>query len=187
MRNFFSILVYLLVLSCKEEAKVIEPNQYLTQQEQEQFKFSVIRYIQRLPKYATNENKFEARFDDDYKRMMADCDLLFYYKDHQNNIYFAISKIAPSVTLKKTATLGKVTFDAKQHIVFYEEVCRTWKMEPKELQEKTKLLFTKYIQNEDLSEYYTENSNPEFYIEFPDQNTYYDTIRRDWSTKNIPY
>lgn len=187
MRHFFSILVLVLVLSCKEEVKVIDPNHYLTQQEQEQFQYSIIRYVERLPKEATNENKFEARFDADYKQMMPDCELLFYYKDNQNNIYFAISKIAPSVKLKKTATLGKVSFDVNKNIVLYEEVCRTWKMEPKELKQKTALLFNQYIRNEDLSAYYTENSNPEFYIEFPDQNTYYDTISRNWVTKKALY
>jgi hypothetical protein len=187
MRHYFSILVLLLMLSCQKEAKVIEPNYYLNKQEQEQFLYSIIRYVERLPKEATNENKFETRFDKDYKQMMSDCELLCYYKDQQNNIYFAVSKIAPSVKLKKTATLGKLRFGKDKNIVFYEEVCRTWKMEPKELFEKTELLFTKYIQNEDLSDYYTENSKPEFYIEFPDQNTYYDTNRRNWVTKNALY
>jgi hypothetical protein len=187
MRTFFSILILVLILSCKEEAKIIEPNHYLTQQKQELFMYSIIRYIQKLPREATNKNKFEARFDNEYKKMIRDCELLYYFRDPQNNIYFAISKIAPSVKLKKTATLGKVRFDTRQNIISYEEACRTWKMEPKELQEKTKLLFTKYILNEDLSEYYTENSNPEFYIEFPDQNTYYDTTNRNWVTKNSLY
>jgi hypothetical protein len=105
---------------------------------------------------------------------------MHYCFDEDNYIYFAVSKIAPSIKLKKTTTVGKLKFDKNDSIVFYQEAFRTWKMEPKELEEKTKLLFYKYLNNEDLSDYYTVNSNPEFYIEFPDEMTKFDTISRTW-------
>ena len=50
---------------------------------------------------------------------------------------------------------------------------------------KTKLLFEKYLNDENLTPFYTENSKGEFYIEFPDNNTYYDKNQRKWMSKGM--
>ena len=182
MKYLYCIL-FLTLISCIEEPKNILPKTYLNVNQQEQFKLKIIRYIERLPKYATENNKFESKFDEEYLKMASNSELLFYFKNNGNIIYFAITKIAPSIKIKKTATVGKVKFDAKKAIISYEEVFRTWKMVPKELEEKTEMLYRKLINNEDLTSYYTKNSNPEFYIEFPDEHTFYDTINRTWKIK----
>lgn len=183
LMKYLYCILFLTLISCKQEPKNISPKTYLNAEQQQQFKLKIIRYIDRLPKYATETNKFESRFDEEYLKKASDCELLFYFKNTDNSIYFAISKIAPSMKIKKTATVGKIKLDAKNDITSYEEVFRTWKMEPKELEEKTEMLFRKLINDEDLTAYYTKNSNPEFYIEFPDDNTFYDTISRNWKTK----
>ena len=182
MKNVY-LLLCLLIISCKEDPKNIFPNSYLSKKDQELFNYKISRYIQRLPKYATEENKFESQFDADYKNSIKDCSLLFYYKDNEGFIYFAISKTAPSIKLKKTATVGKLKFTKNDSIIYYEEAFRTWKMGPKELEVKTKLLFTKFINNDDITSYYTVNSEPKFYIEFPDENTYFDKSKRVWKRK----
>ena len=56
-------------------------------------------------------------------------------------------------------------------------------MELPELKEKTKILFDIIVNNKDVSQYYTKNSDPEFWIEFPDDQTVYDVKARKWSTK----
>ncbi len=182
--KYICLLLTLVILSCDSSPQKINPNSFLSQKEQESFKYKIIRYIERLPKGATESTKFNADFDQYYKNSSKQCDLLFYFKGEDNNVYFGISKIAPSVKLKKTATVGRLQLNNKGAVIFYEEAFRTWKMEPAELENKTKMLFTKYINQEDLSPYYTVNSQPEFYIEFPDQNTYFDTQKRMWVLKN---
>jgi len=181
--KYIYLFLFLLIISCKEEPKNINPSSHLSKKEQDLFNYKISRYIQRLPKYATEENKFESQFDVDYKNSIKDSNLLFYCKDDEGFIYFAISKIAPSIKLKKTATVGKLKFTKNDSIIFYEEAFRTWKMEAKELEVKTKLLFTRFINNDDITSYYTVNSEPEFYIEFPDENTYFDKSKRVWKTK----
>jgi len=171
-----------MIFSCKQETKNSMPENYLSKTEIDSFKYKIIRYIERLPKFATESTKFHAQFDDDYKKSVPDLDLLYYYKNKENTIYFAISKIAPSIKLKKTATVGRLKINEKDSIIFYEEAFRTWKMEPKELEEKTQVLFSKYINNENLTEFYTINSIPEYYIEFPDEFTSFDTLSRSWKT-----
>jgi hypothetical protein len=56
-------------------------------------------------------------------------------------------------------------------------------MEIPELKEKTKILFDKIVNDKDVSNYYTKNSDPEFWIEFPDDQTTYNTKLREWQTK----
>lgn len=181
--KYLSLFLLIFVFSCKQEQINCNPDTYLSKKDQDSFNYKIIRYIQRLPKYATEENKFDTQFDADYKNSLKECGLLFYYKDKENTVYFAISKIAPSIKLKKTATVGKLKLDSDGAITHYEEAFRTWKMNPDELATKTKLLFTKFINNEDLSAYYTINSDPEFYIEFPDDINYYDSESREWKVK----
>lgn len=180
--KYLLILSLFICFSCSKPKDTI-PQNHLSPEKIEDFKYKISRYIEKLPRLATEKNKFDKQFDTTYKLSAKNSELMHYYIDEDNYIYFAISKIAPSIKLKKTTTVGKLKFDKNDSIVFYQEAFRTWKMEPKELEEKTKLLFDKYLNNEDLSDYYTVNSNPEFFIEFPDEITQFDTISRTWKIK----
>jgi hypothetical protein len=181
MKHFYLLLALLFLIGCKKEAINTSPNTYLSELEQKNFNYSIIRYTGRLAKKATHKTKFESKFDEEYLALAEASDLVFYYPDSKTGeIYFAITKIAPSLKIKKMTTVGKMKKDASGTIEMYEEAFRTWKMEEPELLQKTELLFLKYVNGEDLSPYYTKNSQPEFYIEFPDENTYYDTKNRIW-------
>jgi hypothetical protein len=177
------LLSLLFTLSCSKP-KETNPKKQLSSEQIEEFKYQIIRYIERLPRLANDENKFEPQFDKTYRLSAKNCELLQYYVDEENYIYFAISKIAPSIKLKKTATIGRLKISGKKTITYYEEALRTWKMEPNELNEKTTMLFTKYINKEDLSPYYTQNSQPDFYIEFPDKQSFYNIQKRKWEIHN---
>ncbi|MDR6966649.1 hypothetical protein J2X31_000647 [Flavobacterium arsenatis] len=180
--KYFSLLFFLLLFtSCKKDPKNIDPNAYLTAEAQEEFKYSIIRHADRLVKKATHQTKFDSIFDEEYKEKAESSNLLYYYIDKQTGVhYFALTKIAPSLIVKRVATVGKIEYDKEGGIASYEEGFRTWKMEEPELNEKTATLFEKYIEGEDLSSYYTANSKGEFYIEFPDDKTYYDKEERLW-------
>ena len=182
MRVTLLLCSLLLVLSCQKNRDV-EPINYLSETEQFDFKYKLVRYFEGLPKKATHQTKFDSIFDDYYKSKAEQCNLLYYFKDDSNGVYFAIAKIAPSITVKKVATIGKVSFDTNNEIVYYEEIARTWKMPEEELAEKSKILFLDIIQGNDISKYYTKNSQPELFIEFPDDVTYFDTKDRSWKVR----
>ena len=185
MKKIFLLLFIVLQFACTKKEQNYTPSFYLTPQEQANFKYQVVRYIDDLAKNASHKSKFDSIYDVEYKTRASKLEILYLYKDTvARTTYFAITKIAPSLKLKKVATIGQVKIDKNGTINFYEERCRTWKMEPKELNEKTKMLFEKYINQEDLTEFYTANSQPNFYIEFPDDYTYFDTISRMWISKN---
>jgi hypothetical protein len=176
---FFTLLI---LISCN---KTIEsnPDHKLSKVEQENFKSKIVRFYESLPKDAHNKNTLDTTYIKYYERKAKESDLLHYYKNENNEIYFAVAKIAPSLKLKKVATIGKMKLNDKDSIIFYQEIARTWKMEIPELKEKTKTLFDLIVQEKSVEKYYTKNSNPEFWIEFPDDFTTYDTINRNWLTK----
>lgn len=185
IKFIYSLFILVLFYSCQKEPQKILPSDYLTVAQVESFKYEIIRYTDKLAKNATHETKFESQFDSIYQLKAKSAELYHYYVDEKSNeIYFAIARIAPSLKVKKVVTVGKLTKDADGKIVSYEEAFRTWKMEIPELKTKTKLLFEKYIDGEDLTPYYTKNSNGEFYIEFPDDNTFYDKNTRKWQSKS---
>jgi hypothetical protein len=151
----------------------------LTEAEQEEFIYSIIRYAGRLAPQATHETKFEARFDDDYRKIASDFTLHFIQNSDDQTTYFLISRIAPSLHLKRVATGGELRIEAGS-ITFYNEHFRTWRMEELEMMEKSALLFGKMIKNESLALYYPENSGEEEFIEFPNTDVWFDTESRLW-------
>jgi hypothetical protein len=180
------IALSVLVFSCKQEAKRIDPSLYLNKEEQFNFKYSVSRYVDRLPKNATEETKFDPEFDEDYKKRSENAELMCYYVDKETGeIYFAIAKIAPSLVLKKVVTAGKLKKNEKGDIIAYEEEFRTWKMEVAELKTVSEMLFNKYVNKEDLSPFYTRNAQGKFIIEFPDEHVSYDKEKRTWISNRI--
>jgi hypothetical protein len=182
MRVTLLFCTFLLVLSCQKNID-IEPINYLSETEQFDFKYELVRYFEGLPKKATHQTKFDSIFDDYYKSKAEQSNLLYYFKDDSNGVYFAIAKIAPSVSVKKVTTIGKVSFDTNNEIVYYEEICRTWKMPEEELTEKSRLIFLDVINDKDISKYYTKNSQPELFIEFPDDFTYFESKERTWKVR----
>lgn len=186
MKFIYSLFILVLFYSCQKEPQKILASDYLNEEQVESFKYEIIRYTDKLAKKATHETKFDSQFDSIYQVKAKNAELYHYFVDKKSNeIYFAIARIAPSLKVKKIVTIGKLKKDAKGKIISYEEAFRTWKMEITELKTKSKFLFEKYIAGEDLTPYYTENAKGEFYIEFPDSNTYYDNNKRKWVSIGI--
>jgi hypothetical protein len=182
MKTYFFIIILLITFSCQKDI-ASSPSDYLSKDEIVNFKINIVRYFEGLPKNVDHNKKWDTIYNDYYNQKAAASDLLHYYKNDDGFIYFAVAKIAPSMILKKNATIGKLKME-NDSIVYYEEIARTWKMEVPELKEKTKILFDKIVNGKDVSEYYTKNSDPEFWIEFPDDQTFYNTKERKWETKN---
>lgn len=185
MNIFFKyILLTTIALTGFSSCKNAEVNQVeaLTLQEKTEFRKQLIRYIGRKPEDASHENKFESYFDAHYEVQEKEHDLEFYHKDKDGKIYFLFTRIAPSNTLKKVGIAGYVKLDKKGNVTELEEVFRTWKQVPDRLNEINTLLFSKMVNGEDLSPFYTENSNGTEYIEFPNKEVWYDKPTKTWKT-----
>jgi len=171
------------LISCKQEKETrdFSAKNILTTAEIDEFKYDIIRYVGKLAGRANHETKFNQEFDIHYLELAANHQLPFYYiKEETGEIYFMITRIAPSIHYRKVAVGGKLTRNESGEITYYEEAFRTWKMEENVLLEKSHKIFSDYVDGKDLSKYYPENSGGEEYIEFPNEEVYYDTEQRIW-------
>ena len=94
----------------------------------------IVRYFEEVPKNTNQDSKWDTIHNSYYSQKANQAELYHYYKSNDGFIYFAIAKIAPSLKLKKVATIGKLKLE-KDSVVYYEEICRTWKMEIPELKD----------------------------------------------------
>lgn len=155
----------------------------MTQDDQHQMILSVSRYIGRLPRHGTHQNKFESRFDEHYVQIASDHRLELLHNDSESGFtYFLASRIAPSLHVRRVAIGGRYQFNDQDSLVHYEEIFRTWKMDETELTVKSGFLFQKMLDGEDLTPWYPENSGEEEYIEFPNSLVTYDIQLRRWTT-----
>lgn len=187
--SFISLMVVtLLFTACKDKSVSYSPAGILSDTEGAAFKYSIARYVGRLPKYATEDTKFELKFDNDYQMTASKIKLDKYYVGSNDTIYFETRQIAPSLHRKKTATGGRLVKSKAGEIVYYEEVYRTWKMTDSLLDVRTPAFFEGMISGQDLTKYYTENINSDTYIEFPNKFVIFDVKLRKWiSNSDLAY
>jgi hypothetical protein len=176
----FSMTLMYCKQSQHDEAKSYPPaSEILTAEQIEDFKYSIIRFMGKIPPKADHESKFDTIYDDYYRKLAQRHDLE-YYTRLGDTVYFLVTRIAPSMYEKKVAIGGKLIYDKEGDIGYYEEIFRTWRMLVPELKEKSALLYDLMVRGKDLSPYYTANSKGVEYIEFPDENVHFDTALRRW-------
>jgi hypothetical protein len=181
--TFLIAFLFIGLLSCKQEKETrdFSATNVLTEAEIDEFIYEIIRYAGKLAGRANHQTKFEERFDTHYIELSGNHQLPFYYiKEQTGEIYFMLTRIAPSIHYRKVAIGGKLTRNESGEITYYEEAFRTWKMEENQLLEKSQKIFSDYVDGKDLSKYYPENSGGEEYIEFPNDEVYYDADQRIW-------
>lgn len=160
-----------------------DPDDHLTVQEQDKMMSLVIRYISKAPDGITFEERFYKAYDEYYAEQQARHRLDAWYTNGDEH-FFLVSRQAPSLVEKRVATGGKLRIGADGNLAEYEEVFRTWKMIPDSLNTRSVFLFDKMVKSESLEPYLTKNSMPVEYIEFPDDNTFFDRDARVWKTRN---
>lgn len=143
---------------------------------------SIIRYFARRPEAATEDDKFDSKYDQYYQEKIKETGFVKYYATEEY-YYFMVTQVAPSFVEKRHATGGRFKLNDKGEITYYEEVFRTWKMVPDTLARRSSILFDKMVKGESLEQYQTKNSKGVEFIEFPDDNVYYDEKARSWKTK----
>lgn len=178
---YFLLFISSILLACSPSNNQIPLEVKLASEEIENFKYEVIRYAGKLAPRSTEETKFSPAFDEYYQELAQKHDLKAYHV-HDSKVYFLLTRLAPSIHLKKVAIGGVLEKDESGKITHYEEVFRTFKMEEEELLNKSHVLFNLMVNNGDLSPYYFENSNGVEYIEFPNDNVFYNKENRKWES-----
>jgi hypothetical protein len=174
------LICALFILSLCGCQKDYDPKSHLSAQEQYDQVWKMIRYLAKPPENLTFEERFYKGYDSYYEEQVKLHRLDAYFVDEQGVNYFLISRKAPSLKEKRVATGGRMEMNEKGEVTSYEEVFRTWKMEDKDQIKKSTLLFDLMVKGQSLDPYLTKNSKGEEYIEFPDDNVYFDVNARQW-------
>lgn len=179
MMKYFLSLLFLstLLFSCSETPPAGEkPGEEI----EKMLLAKIIRYAGYVPKKADDLTKFDTIYDFFYAEQAAKHRIDLYQKDsNTGDVYLLVSRIAPSLTIKRVAIGIHLRMEGDS-ITHYNEVFRTWKMEEAALVEKGGLLYNLMAKGKDLSPYYPQNSGQEEYIEFPDEHTRFDVDKRTW-------
>jgi len=180
LTSTFTFISLLSLIGCASD-DYFKPNKHLSPKEIDALKYNIVRNIGRLPKNATNANKYDTQFDEAYKLQSKHLTLSKYYKDATDTIFFEMNKMARSLKFKKVAIGGKMVVNPNnKEIIYYEECYRTWKMDTTLLNERTAIIFKDFTSKKPLHKYYTENTNDDTHIEFPNQHTTYNIAERKW-------
>lgn len=182
MKNFIFVLIIAVSGACTNSADKYSPEKNLSPQELDANLWSMIRYLGKSPEGLTPPERFYGAYDSHYREQMKVHRVEAWYNKGDAH-YFLVSRPAPSVTEKRVATGGKVVFNDKGGIQDYEEIFRTWRLMPDTLKKRSGILFDKMVQGENLKPFETRYSNGVEYIEFPDEQTYFDKTDRAWKVK----
>ncbi|MFM7329026.1 MAG: hypothetical protein ACKO3B_09880 [Bacteroidota bacterium] len=181
--KIFALIIFctaVLLQSCNP-SRDYDPSASLDVQEQKALLWSVIRYVGRLPEGTVIGDRFSPRYDSFYREQVS-FHRLDAYLESGDKYYFLISRRAPSLYEKRVATGGYVMYGEGGTIKDYEELFRTWKMNPDSLERRGVFLFDRMVRGEDLKAYETRNIGNTDFIEFPDAQTWYDKQSRSWKT-----
>lgn len=180
------IVLTSLIMSCQQESPGIIPGDKPSAEVESMLLDKVIRYLGSLPDKADVQNRFSEEHDDHYAKEKTRYRIDRYFEsDQSGDIYFLASRIAPSI-YEKRVNYGVHMRMTGDSVTFYHEVFRTWKHSEDVLNPRADSLFAMMVNGNDLRPYYADQKGDQ-YIEFPDANTYYDTISRRWvSTLSDP-
>jgi hypothetical protein len=182
-RILLMMILFAGVISCSKKREDYSPERYLSKDEQRLLKEQIIRYVAKTPRRVIDATKFDTTYDEHYLKQVAQHDLLAYYFDKKSGEhFFMVARIAPSIDVKWVATGGRLRYGKDNSVTEYEEVFRTWKLPRKELEERGKYLFGLMVRGGDLTPYYTAKAGFN-YIEFPDDNVYFDKSERTWKSR----
>lgn len=170
------------LFGCSSSEHKYHPDRVLSDKQKDEVMHTIVRYIAKLPKKASDSTKFDSRYDEHYERQVQGHQFMGYHIAKDGEHFFLISRIAPSIHEMYVATGGRLRFDKNKNLIEYEEVFRTWKLPMEQLEERGLYLFDLMIKGEDLSPYYADKAGFN-YIEFPDQNVYYSKENRKWESK----
>lgn len=182
MRRLYLSFILLFVLASCDSERDYKPETHMSAQQQEIFMDRVLRYMSRAPEGIAPEDRQSTAYDAHYAEQRRSHRLDALYK-RGDTYFFMVSRPAPSLTEKRVAIGGKVTVDDAMRVDYYEEIFRTWKMEPDTLSRRGLFLFDRMTKEEDLTPYYASHSGNTDYIEFPDERTYFDVRQRIWRSK----
>jgi len=156
------------------------PDEYWDETTRSAIKKQIMPYLHRLAPGATHENKFDEQYAEFYRTAGETYRWRYIKPDEKGGWFWMIDRPAASFDQSRTAIAGHLAFRKKDFFIeSYEEAFWMFKMPEEELQVKSLYLFNLYTRGEALEPFYRMNRGTD-YIEFPDNQVYYNKKTRKW-------
>jgi len=170
--TFLSALALCACISCNKTYD-LNPDSYLTSEEQFDFKVDLSRYMEKLPPRTSMEMRWDTAVLKYYKNCAQFMDLVNLYKKEDGTYYFYITRIVPSIRAgERRAIAGKCKFENKR-ITEIEEFFLSTIESPEVLEEHAEELLTEVI-NTDKAPVANK------LVEWPNDYFYYNKGTNQW-------
>jgi hypothetical protein len=184
-KSVYMILGCLMLMwSCTSQNH--HPQNSLDEKQIQQWELFFLRYAFDPPKKVALPEALDQKYDAHYQKSLPHFSFNKWSKAERDTVYFEWRRRAPSFQDRWVATGGKMTVKDGE-VLYYEEIYRTWKMDLAELEQKSDVLFLQMKKNQPLDIYYTQNTGKTDYIEFPNEQVYFDPQTRQWVVRNPHY
>ncbi len=176
MKQFIVCLIALatLTISCTQSDLDLNPDSYLSKEEQTDFKIDLSRYIHKLPPRTTMEMRWDSSAYGYYKNNANIIRLVKLYKSEKDSTYyFYVTRIAPSIRQgERKAIAGKCKYSNKR-ISNIEEIFISTIESSEVLEEHAEELLTEVIKT---------NKAPisNKLVEWPNEYFYYNKDIHEW-------
>lgn len=143
---FLSALVLFGTISCTKSSLDLNPDSYLTKEDQMGLKMELSRYMDKLPPRTTMEMRWDTSRNEYYQRGGELMELVKLYKsDTSQFYYFYITRVAPSVRENERKAIGGKCTYQNNRIGMIEEFFITEVKNPEVLEEHAEELLTEVI------------------------------------------
>ncbi|WP_299251952.1 hypothetical protein [uncultured Cytophaga sp.] len=170
---FITILLLLTTVSCTKKSLDLNPNSYLSEEQQMDFKIDLCRYTEKLPPRTSMEMRWDTAVLKYYKHDAEFMNLVKLYKNEEGVYYFYITRIVPSIRQgERRAIAGKCKFTNKK-ISDVEEIFVSIIESPEVLEEHSIGLLSEVIKTDKAP-----IANK--LVEWPNDYFYYNKSTNQW-------
>ena len=166
-------LISVICLSCADTTFDLNPDSYMSKEEQMDLKIDLSRYIEKLPPRTTMEMRWDTAALKYYVHDAKLMELVSLYKNSSDEYYFYITRIVPSIRQgERRAIAGKCKFKNKR-ISEIEEFFVSNIESAEVLEEHSKELLSEVIKT-------NKAPIPNKLIEWPNDYFYYNKGTNQW-------
>lgn len=171
--KIISLLLAALILGCSEKDRY-DPNTYYNSEEQKEILTSIITYIFDAPPYTSMKDRFNSEHRKYYRELTSRFSIYKYYISDNGINFFYVLRPAPKVG-ERRGVGGYFTVTKDYNFLKFHEIFVTPILPEQDAKIKGEFLFDKMVKGE-VKEYLKMKS----YVQWPNEASYYDTIKYEW-------
>lgn len=183
MRNLFVfIFVALLSVACQQKESY-SIDVYFSKPDQDTLMTNIITNIYKVPRGANSKDKHNLEYRSLYVSQLEQFQFVNYHIDLVDSMhYFFLIRPARNVHDHKRGVFGKYKLEKDFKLSVFEELANTPMLAEEEILEKGSYLWEDLMYFKNLDRFFLNKA----YVEFPDDRTRYDLVKKEWTYEKLP-